>query len=88
MSSTKIVISISSVEKGHHVYNYEYEIGETFMCFTEYGNQFISHWIVVKAKSEETIGHIPDSLANILRPLLKDGIISGILKIENQKKWE
>ena len=75
--SERDVISLTSVVKGHHVYDYEYQIPERFKCCVEDNNLFSRHAIVVKSKKEgeEIIGHVPDSLANILRPLMSAGIV-------------
>ena len=71
------VISLTSVVKGHHVYNYEHEIPDRFKCCVEHNNLFSRHAIVVKSNKEgETIiGHVPDSLANILHQLMSAGIV-------------
>ena len=69
-------ISISSVIKGHHVYNYAYRIGERFKCICEDVNLMSARAIVVKCNSEvTTIGHVPDSHAKILWPLIKNGTV-------------
>merc|ERR1712080_115341 len=69
--------------KGHHVYNYQYEIPERFKCCVEDNNLFTRHAIVVKWKreGEEIIGHVPDSLAKILLPLMSARIV--VYKWEN-----
>ena len=46
--STDSEISISSVIKGHHVYNYAYRIGERFKCICEDDNLMSARAIVVK----------------------------------------
>ena len=54
------VISLTSVMKGHHVYNYEYEIPERSKCCVEDNNLFSRHPIVVKSnkEGEAIIGHV------------------------------
>ena len=59
------------------MYNYEYEIPERFKCCVEDNNPLSRHAIVVKSNKldEAIIGHVPDSLANILQPLMSAGIV-------------
>ena len=70
--------------KGHHVYNYQYEIGEEVVCFRDRRNRFSENAIVVqkalgdsecnKKKKKKTVefimGHIPESLSEVLLPLM------------------
>ena len=68
-------ISISSMVKGHHVSNYN--IPKRFLCSIEENNFHSQYAIVVRPKSdmEKIIGHVPDSLSEILQPLMKNGVV-------------
>ena len=74
---------VKSRIKGHHVYNYQYEIGEELVCFRERSYRFSENAIAVqkalgdsqcnkkkKKKAEEVVGHIPESLSEVLSPLM------------------
>ena len=75
---------IKSRIKGHYVYDYKYLLKEELECLREPTNRFSSHAIVVKPKtrndkrkqkqllseSEKIVGHVPDTLAEILYPLM------------------
>ena len=68
------------------MYQYNYQVGEEVVCCLEPGNPYSpgDNAIVVKAKVEDTgkkeavVGHIPEPLAQILGPMLKDGTIHSI----------
>ena len=55
MASVRIA-SITSRIKGHHVFQYNYEVGEEFVCCLESGNPYSpgDNAIVVKTKVEDT----------------------------------
>ena len=72
--------------KGHHVNNYNYRIGEELQCRLETKNKYSDHAVVVLAKKKNktlkgkatrtsnesnTVGHVPDVLAEVLFPLMK-----------------
>ena len=66
------VAKISSRVKGHHVYQYNYTVGEDFSCAMEPSNIYSKNAIVVKEKnSNKIVGHIPEPLVKILYPLMK-----------------
>ena len=66
------VAKISSRVKGHHVYQYNYTVGEDFSCAMEPSNIYSKNAIAVKEKnSNKIVGHIPEPLAKILYPLMK-----------------
>ena len=81
--------------KGHHVYNYQYEIGEELVCYRERRNRFSENAIVIpkalgdsefkkkkKKKAEEVIvGRIPESLSEVLSPLMDCSTIIRITAI-------
>ena len=58
--------------KDHHLYQYNYTVGEDFSCAMEPSNICSKNSIAVKGKnSNEIVGHIPEPLAKILYPLMK-----------------
>ena len=66
------VVKISSRIKGHHVYQYNYTVGEDFSCAMEPSNIYSKNAISVKEKnSNKIVGHIPEPLAKILYQLMK-----------------
>ena len=94
MASVRIA-SITSRIKGHRVYEHNYKIGEEFSCFLEPGNPHSpsDNAIVVKTRVEDTdkketfVDHIPEPLAQILGPMLKDGTVHFIVaKITGEKR--
>ena len=94
MASVRIA-SITSRIKGHHVYEDKYKVGEEFSCFLEPGNPHSpsDNAIAVKTRVEDTdkketvVGHIPEPLAQISCPMLKDGIVHSIVaKITGEKQ--
>ena len=84
---------VKSRVKGHHVYNYDYFIGEVLQCRRERNNRHSDNAIVVqkvkspvksevkvkKKKNEDiTAGHVPEALSEVLSPLMEDGTITRI----------
>ena len=66
------VAKILSRVKGHHVYHYNYKVGEDFSCAMEPSNIYSKNVIAVKEKnSNNIVGHIPEPLAKILYLLMK-----------------
>ena len=89
------IASITSRIKDHHVFQHNYEVGEEFVFCLEPGNPYSpgDNAIVLKTKVEDTgkkeavVGHIPEPLAQILDPMLKDGTIHSIIvKITGEKR--
>ena len=79
---------IKSRIKGDHIYKADPRINSTCGCFPEPGNTHSAHAIIVKIKessthhaAEQTAGHVPDSLAEILYQPLVDGNITINSKI-------
>ena len=77
--------TIKSRIKGDHIYKADPRINSTCGCFPEPGNTHSAHAIIVKIKessthhaAEQTAGHVPDSLAEILYQPLVDGNITSI----------
>ena len=67
------VAKISSRVKGHHVYQYNYTVGEDFSRAMEPSNIYSKNAIAVKEKnSNKIVGHIPEPLAKILYPLMNE----------------
>lgn len=64
--------------KGHHVYRSDFTIGAIFNCEHEPTNTHSTWAIVVKKSTGEVVGHIPDSLAEVLLPLLTSGEVESI----------
>ena len=60
------VAKISSRVKGHHVYHYNYTVGEDFSCAMEPSNIYSKNAIAVKEKNSSKIaGHIPEKVYEI-----------------------
>ena len=85
MASTVRIATITSRIKGHHVFRHNYEAGEEFSCHLEPNNPHSpgGNAIAVKAlqgvgNAEVVVGHVPEPLAQILGPFLKEGIIHSI----------
>ena len=57
------VAKISSRVKGHHVYQYNYTVGEDFSCAMEPINIYSKNAIaVIEKNSNKIVGHIPEPL--------------------------
>ena len=85
---------ITSRVKGHHVYKSNCSIGDKCVCHPEPGKRHSKDWNVIivtktelrdsapdseQEKAKDTIiGHIPNVLAQIICPLLKDGTITSM----------
>ena len=85
--------TIKSRIKGDHVYKADPRINSTCGCFPEPGNTHSAHAVIVKIKessthhaAEQTAGHVPDSLAEILYQPLVDGNITINSKITGQSR--
>ena len=78
MPSAKLLLKVSSKIKGHHVYQYKYQIGESVKCVVDSENQMSSNAIVVLGQDSKTIGHLPEQLAKKIHPYLIDGVITEI----------
>lgn len=87
--ASALIGKITSRVKGHHIYNSDYSIGDKFVCHPEPDNSRSknSNAIVVKMEQEENeqrqstdnkIGHVPDVLAQVLCPFLKDGTLTSM----------
>ena len=61
--SSELLLRVSSKIKGHHVYQYNYHIGEKVTCEIDKGNQMSSNAVAVLSKQSEMIGHLPEQLA-------------------------
>ena len=72
------ICEVSSRIKGHHIYNYNYIIGEQITCEVEDKNHHSKNVISVFSKENKMIGHVPETLAMKLTPLWKDGFILEI----------
>lgn len=82
-SSFTSFCKISSRVKGDHIYQAKPKINDKCDCFPEPENQSSPrHAIIVKkhSKTEDVIGHVPDTLAKVLFQPLMDGNISIPLK--------
>ena len=64
--------------KGHHIYRSHFTIGAIFGCELESANIHSSWAIVVMKSTGETVGHVPDNLAEVLTPLLESGEVQAI----------
>ena len=82
---------ITTRVKGHHVYNSHYSVGDKFACHPEPDNcrSKDQNAIIViktvlqeseqeKAKDHIIIGHVPEDLAQVICPFLKDGTITSM----------
>ena len=70
--ATLCVAKISSLVKGHQMYQYNYTLREDFSCAMEPSNFYSKNAIAVKEKNiNKIVGHIPEPLAKILYPLMK-----------------
>ena len=78
MSTTVQLAKIKSRAKGHHEYQYCYQVGEKFRCYRQPGNFYSWHAIIVKSRNNKTIGHIPDGLAKVIHGLMVEGKINRI----------
>ena len=78
MSITVQLAKLKSRVKGHHEYQYCYQVGEKFCCYQQPGNFYSRHAIIVKSRNKKTIGHIPNGLANLLNELMAEGKIKRI----------
>ena len=85
--------TIKSRIKGDHIYKADPRINSTCGCFPEPGNTHSAHAIIVKIKessthhaAEQTAGHVPDSLAEILYQPVVDGNITINSKITGQSR--
>lgn len=84
--------TIKSRIKGDHIYRADPRINSTCACYPEPENPHSAHAIVVRMKdsttnaAEQTVGHIPDSLAEVLFQPLVDGNISISSKITGQSR--
>ena len=78
MSIIELARLKESCVKGHHVYRSQFIIGAIFNCEHEASNTHSTWAIVVKKPTGEVVGHIPDSLAEVLLPLLTSGEVEGI----------
>ena len=85
--------TIKSRIKGDHIYKADPWINSTCGCFPEPGNTHSAHAIIAKIKessthhaAEQTAGHVPDSLAEILYQPLVDGNITTNSKITGQSR--
>ena len=81
--------TIKSRIKGDHVYKADPRINSTCSCHPEPGNTHSAHAIIVTMKethAEQTAGHIPDSLAEVLYQPLVDGNITITSKISGQSR--
>ena len=94
MASVRIA-SITSRIKGHHVYEHKYKVGVKFSCFLDPGNPHSPSEIAIVVKTrvkdtdkkETVVSHIPEPLAQILGPMLKDGTVHSIVaKITGEKR--
>ena len=89
------VAKISSRVKGHHIYQYNYTVGEDFSCAMEPSNICSKNAIAVKEKkSNKIVGHIPEPLAKIIYLLMKSWkvyeitcIITGQSKKAPEGTW-
>ncbi len=66
MSTIELARLRESCVKGHHVYRSQFIIGAIFNCEHEASNAHSTWAIVVKKPTGEVVGHIPDSLAEVL----------------------
>ena len=78
MSVIELAKLRESCVKGHHVYRSIFTVGALFDCEQEPANTHSSWAIVVKKSSGETVGHVPDSLAEVLTPLLESGQVQTV----------
>ena len=74
MSNLKILAKIKSAVKGHHVYCFDVAIGYEFQCELQPTNMYSNHAIIVK-RSDNTVGHVPDALAQKSVPLLENSMV-------------
>ena len=88
--------TITSRVKGDHVYNAKPKVNATCVCYLEPANSYSSHAIVVKTKerasnsaepdSDTTVGHIPDTVANVLYRPFELGQIKVMCTITGQSR--
>ena len=74
--STKIIAEIAVDIKGHHFYQYNYQLGEEITFERDVNNAFSNHAVSVKSLDGKMVGHLPEILARKISPLLRDGFIS------------
>ena len=74
-----LLTSVLSKVKGHHEYQYPYEIGEYVVCMVEANNAHSDNAIIVKSNQGVTLGHVPERLARILKPLIEEGRIHRVV---------
>ena len=63
--------------KGHHVFKSESRPGDTFSCVGEPGNPHSSDAVIVKLSNSSNVGHVPELLARVLAPMLRDRTCGG-----------
>ncbi len=81
---------ITSRVKGHHVYNSDYSVGDKLACHPEPDNRHSKDQNAIAVKKTEVqeseqkkakdyiIGHVPDALAQVICPLLKNGTVTSM----------
>ena len=92
------VAQIKSRVEGHHVYEYKYAVGEELECFIDTHNKYSTNAIKVESnagkKEKQLVGHVPEPLAKILHPLMKDwqilwmkAVIDGVHRRAREGTW-
>lgn len=87
------VAQLNSKIKGHHVYGHKYTVNEEFTCTIDHDNKHSSNAIKFLFLDDEKkrnkcnvtrkqlVGHLPESLAKILYPMMKEWCILSIKAI-------
>ena len=91
-SAFNLFCTIKSRIKGDHVYKADPRINSTCDCYPEPQNTHSSQAIIVKLRensmhaAEQTVGHLPDTLGEVLFQHLADGNITVSAKITGQSR--
>ena len=56
---------IQPIVKGHHVYNYTFNVFERLNCSIGNDNEYSENAIAVSSSSKKTVGHIPEPPAKL-----------------------
>ena len=75
MSMVQLARLRDSCVKGHHIYRTHFVVGALFVCEREPGNYHSDWTIMVRKRSGEIVGHVPDDLAQVLFPLRTSGTL-------------
>lgn len=88
MSKVSIVSSLTSVIKGDHIYRSGVTVDVELECQLEPENiHSIGRNAIKVMRGSNVIGHVPESLAQKLAPLMRDGtIVRVVAKITGESR--